>query len=159
VSWEEPAFHGHHDVGQPAHDGRSHSSGTVEGTAAHNARVERSLVSGSLAVEAASTGRKTGSCCCSCKSAISVGEVRWSGPHRTASVPDSSATLSQCLLTAPLCCLPVSPDSSATLSPGRCVTLLLPILLASASFCRVGELRESRLEAWMKSHKSEVALT
>ena len=34
MSWEEPAVHGHHDVSQPAHDGRSHSSGTVEGTAA-----------------------------------------------------------------------------------------------------------------------------
>ena len=46
-----------------------------------NARVERSLVSESLAVEAASTGRRTGSCCCSCcRSAISVGEARWSGP-------------------------------------------------------------------------------
>ena len=76
-------------------------------------------------------GPRTGSCCCSCcSSAISVGEYRWSGPPRTASVPDSSATLSQCLLTAPLHCLPVPPDSSATLSLGRCVTLLLPILLA-----------------------------
>ena len=68
---------------------------------------------------------------------LGVGEDRWSGPNRTASVPDSSATLSQCLLTAPLHCLPVSPDSPATLSPGQCVTLLLPTLLASASFCRV----------------------
>ena len=68
-----------------------------------------------------STGRRTGSCCCSCKSAISVGEARWSGPHRTDSVPDSSATLHvpsaprqllyaacpQCPQTAPLHCLPV----------------------------------------------------
>ena len=115
---------------------------------------------------------RTGSCCCSCcSSAITVGEARWSGSPRTASVPDSSATLSQrlptaplhclpvppdssatlsagasrqllytvcrCLQTAPLHCLPVPPDSSTTLSPGRCVTLLLPILLASARF--VGE--------------------
>ena len=34
MSLEEPAVEGHHDVGQPAHDGGSHSSGTVEGTAA-----------------------------------------------------------------------------------------------------------------------------
>ena len=34
MSWTEPAVEGHHDVGQPAHDGGSHSSGTVEGTAA-----------------------------------------------------------------------------------------------------------------------------
>ena len=34
MSLEEPAVAGHHDVGQPAHDGGSHSSGTVEGTAA-----------------------------------------------------------------------------------------------------------------------------
>ena len=32
------------------------------------------------------------------------------------------------------------PDSSATLSPGRCVTLLLPVLLVGE---RVGELREA----------------
>ena len=68
-------------------------------------------------------GPRTGSCCCSCcRSAISAGEARWSGPPRTASVPDSSTTLSQCLPTAPLHCLPVPPDSSATLSPGRCVS-------------------------------------
>ena len=36
-----------------------------------NARVERSLVSEGLAGQAASTGTRTGSCCCSCKSAIS----------------------------------------------------------------------------------------
>ena len=35
MSWAEPAVpQGYHDVGQPAHDGGSHSSGTVEGTAA-----------------------------------------------------------------------------------------------------------------------------
>ena len=104
-----------------------------------------------LAGQAASTGRRTGSCCCSCKSAISVGEARWSGPQRTNSVPDSSATLHvpsaprqllytacpQCPQTAPLRCMsPVPPDSSATLSAGRCVTLLLPVLIASASVCR-----------------------
>ena len=33
MSWAEPAVEGHH-VGQPAHEGGSHSSGTVEGTAA-----------------------------------------------------------------------------------------------------------------------------
>ena len=85
----------------------------------HNARVEHSLVSEGLAGQAASTGRRTGSCCCSCcRSAMSVGEAQWSGPPRTASVPDSSATLSQCLHTAPLHCLPVRSDSSSTLSPG-----------------------------------------
>jgi len=34
LSWAEPAVQGYRDVGQPAHDGGSHSSGTVEGTAA-----------------------------------------------------------------------------------------------------------------------------
>ena len=63
--------------------------------------------------------RQTGSCCCSChRSAISLGEARWSGSPRSESVLDSSATLSQCLPTAPLHCLLVPPDSSATLSPG-----------------------------------------
>ena len=35
----------------------------------------------------------------------------------------------------------VHPDSSSTLSPGRCVTLLLPILIAAPGFVgkRVGE--------------------
>ena len=101
-----------------------------------NARVERSFMLEGLAVEAASTGRTTGSCCCSCcRSAISVGEARWSGP----------LGLPQCR-TAPLQC-PVPPDSSSTLSAGASrqlrytvswsvMTLLLPILLASASFCR-----------------------
>ena len=96
-----------------------------------NARVECPSVLEGLADQAAGAGPRTGSCCCSCcRSATSVGEARWSGPPRTASVPNSSAPLSQCLLTAPLHCLPVPPDSSATLSLGRCVTLLLPILLA-----------------------------
>ena len=34
MSWEESVVEGYHDVGQPAHDGGSHSSGTVESTAA-----------------------------------------------------------------------------------------------------------------------------
>ena len=69
-------------------------------------------MSESLAVQAASTGRRTGSCCCSCcRSAISVGEARWSGPLEQP----------QCPPTAPLHCLPVPLDSSSTLSPGRCV--------------------------------------
>ena len=90
-----------------------------------------------LAVEAASTGQRTGSCCCSCcRSGISVGEARWSGPFELPRRRTAPLHCPQCLLTAPLHCLPVPPDSSATLSPGRCVTLLLPILLASASFCR-----------------------
>ena len=88
--------------------------------------MERYFTLEGLASQAASTGRRTGSCCCSCKSAISVGEARWSGPLRlpqcrtaplhcpsafrqlfyTVSVPpDSSSTLSQCPQTAPLHCL------------------------------------------------------
>ena len=91
-----------------------------------SALVERYFTLEGLASQAASTGRRTGSCCCSCKSAISVGEARWSGPLRlpqcrtaplhcpsafrqlfyTVSVPpDSSSTLSQCPQTAPLHCL------------------------------------------------------
>ena len=144
-----------------------------------------------LAGQAASTGRRTGSCCCSCcRSAISVGEARWSGPLelpqclQTAPLHCPSAsrqllyTVCRCLQIAPLHCLPVPPDSSSTLSAGasrqllytvcRClqtaplhcpsaswqllytvswlvVTLLLPVLLASASFVgeRGGELREA----------------
>ena len=104
---------------------------------------------GKLGCQAASTGRRTGSCCCSCcRSAISVGEAWWSGPLK----------LPQCQ-TAPLHCpsasqqllytVPVPPDRSSTLFPGWCVTLLLPILLASTRFWRgagVGS-EGSRLEA------------
>ena len=125
-----------------------------------NARVERSFMLEGLAGQAASTGRRTGSCCCSCKSAISVGEAWWSGPiglpqclrlqtaplhctsasrqlRYTVPVPPGSSSLYQRLHTPPLHCLPVPPDSSATLSPGRCVTLLLPVLIAAPGF--VGE--------------------
>ena len=103
-----------------------------------------------LAGQAASTGPWTGSCCCSCKPAISVGEARWSGPPQTASVPNSSAPLSQRLLTAPLHCLPVPPDSSATLSPGDSST---SNPARKRQVCRgvVWGVEGSRLEAWMKS--------
>ena len=111
-------------------------------------------------------------CCCSCcRSAISVGELGGRVPSNclsarqlryTVSVPpDSSTTLS-----------PVPPDSSSSLSAGASrqlrytvswsvMTFLLPILLASTSFVGEwgGELRGSSLEAWMKSQKSEVAIT
>ena len=128
MSWAESAVQGYRDIGQPAHDGGSHSSGgTVEGTAAPTpawsvpwcrkawlARL-RAPVQGLDPVAVAS-----------CKSAVSVGEDWWSGPPRTASVPDSSATLSRCFPTALLHCpsasrqllytVPVPPDSSSTLS-------------------------------------------
>ena len=82
-------------------------------------------------------GPRTGSCCCSCcRSAISVGEARCSGPLelpqcRTAPLHCPSAsrrllyTVCRCLQTAPLHCLLVG------------VSLLLSILLAAARF--VGE--------------------
>ena len=81
-----------------------------------NARGERSFMLEGLAVEAASTGQRTGSCCCSCKSAISVDEAWWSGPLelplcQTAPLhcPSTSwqllSTVCRCLQTAPLHCL------------------------------------------------------
>ena len=70
-----------------------------------NARVERSFVLEGLAGQAASTGRRTGSCCCRCKSAISVGEAWWSGP----------LGLPQCQ-TAPLHCPSASRQLLYTLS-------------------------------------------
>ena len=78
---------------------------------------------------------RTGSCCCSCKLAISVGrEDWWSGllelpQWRWSSVVGSP---SNCLSAGQLrYTVPVPPDSSSTLSSGRCVTLLLPILIAA----------------------------
>ena len=86
-----------------------------------NARVERSFMSEGLA--------GTRSCCCSCcRSTISVGEA-WSGR-----VPsDSLGAFGSRQLRYTV---PVPPDSSSTLSPSQCVTLLLPILLTSARICR-----------------------
>ena len=75
-----------------------------------------------LAGQAVGAGPRTESCCCSYKSAISVGEAWWSVPSDCLSARQLHYTVS------------VHPDSSATLSPGWYVTLLLPILLASARF-------------------------
>ena len=96
-----------------------------------NARMERSFMSESLAVEAGSTGRRTGSCCCSCcSSAISVGEARWSGPlelpqclptaplHCPSAPRQLLSTVCRCLQTAPLHCRLVGCDSS-TSNPAR----------------------------------------
>ena len=129
MSWAEPTVQGNHDVRQPAHDGGTHFSGTVEGTAAPmpawsvpwcwRAWLARLRAPGEGLDPVAVAG---------CKSAISVGEARWSGPlelpqclptaplHCLSVPPDSSSTLSQCLQTAPLHCLSVPPDSSSTLS-------------------------------------------
>ena len=111
MSWAEPAVQGYHEVGQPAHDGGSHSSrsGTVESTAAPtSAWSVNSFMLKGLAGQAASNGRRTGSCCCSCKSAIPVGEAWWSG----------TLELSQCLRlqTAPLNCLSASRQLFYTVS-------------------------------------------
>ena len=115
---------------QLAHDGGSHSSGTVEGTAAPTPAWSVPWCLEGLAGQAAGAGPRTGSCCCSCKSAISVGEAWWSGPlglpqclrlqtaplhcfsasrqllYTVSVPPDSSSTLSQCLQTS-LHCPPV----------------------------------------------------
>ena len=94
-----------------------------------------------LAGQAASAGPRTGSCCCSCKSAISVGETRWSGPLglpqcRTALLHCPSASW-QLLYT-----VSVPPDSSSTLSAGaprqllytvpRCLPAALPHCLSAS---------------------------
>ena len=134
MSWAEPAARGYHDVGQPEEPSRV--------LLHQRPRVERSFMLEGLAGQAASTGRRTGSCCCSCcRSAISVGESRWSGPLglpqcRTAPLhcpspsrqlfytvsvpPDSSSTPSQCLQTAPLHCLSASRQFLYTVSRSVC---------------------------------------
>ena len=109
VSWAEPAAEGHHDVGQPAHDGGSHSSrsGTVEGTAAPTPAwsVPRACYCRGLYPVAVP-------CCCNCKSAISVGEAWWSGP----------LGLPQCLRlqTAPLHCTSAHRQLLYTVSRSVC---------------------------------------
>ena len=76
-----------------------------------NANVERSMVSEGLAGQAAGAGPRTGSRCCSCcRSAISVGEARWSGPLE----------LPQCLPTAPLHCPSASRQLRYTVSWSMC---------------------------------------
>ena len=92
-----------------------------------------------LAGKAASIGQRTGSCCCSCcTSAVSVGEPGGQVPSNCLSAGQLRYTVSWSVM-----------------------TLLLPILFAAPAFVGEwgGELRGSRLEAWMKSHKSEVAIT
>ena len=81
MSWAEPAVQGYRDVGQPAHDRGSHSSETVEGTAAptpawsvpwcRRAWLARLRAPGQGLDPVAVAG---------CKSAVSVGEAWWSGP-------------------------------------------------------------------------------
>ena len=93
-----------------------------------NAWVERSLVSESLAVQAASTGPRTGSCCCSCcRSAISVGEARWSRPVelpqcRTAPLHCPSASRQLLYTVSRLVCdsSTSNPDRSARFVGERC---------------------------------------
>ena len=137
MSLEEPAVEGHHDVGQPAHDGGSHSSGTVEGTTAPTSAWSVPSCWRAWLSRLQVPGEGLDPVGCSCKSAISVGEARWSGPLE----------LPQCR-TAPLHSCPVPPDSSCTLSAGASrqlrytvswsgMTLLLPILIAAPTF--VGE--------------------
>ena len=92
VSWAESAVEGHWSA---CPRWRILFSRNRREYCCTNTRVERSLMLEGLAGQAASTGRRTGSCCCSCcRSAISVGEARWSGPLEP----------SQCLPTAPLHC-------------------------------------------------------
>ena len=92
-----------------------------------NARVERSFLLEGLVGQAASTGRRTGSCCCSCKSAISVGEAWWSGP----------LGLPQCLRlqTAPLHCTSTSGQLLYTVCRQLLYTLSTSNPACSARFC------------------------
>ena len=75
-----------------------------------NAHVECSFMLEGLAGQAVSTGWRTGACCCSCKSAISVGKAWWSGPLE----------LPQCLLTVPLHCPNASQQLLYTVSWSVC---------------------------------------
>ena len=96
-----------------------------------NARVERSFMLEGLAGQAASTGPRTGSCCCSCcRSAISVGEARWPDPLELPQCRWSSVVRSpsNCLSAGQLrYTVQVPPDSSSTLSAGASRQLLYTV--------------------------------
>ena len=115
MSWAESAVQGYRDVGQPAHDGGSHSSGSVEGTDAPTpawsfpscwrdwlARLRApgegldpvAVVVNQPLVQVMLGGQIPSDC-------LSAGQLRYTVPVP----PDSSFTLSQCLQTAPLHCL------------------------------------------------------
>ena len=194
LTWAEPVVHGYHDVGLPANIliklvQQYPSFRNRRGYCCTNARVERSFMLEGLAGQAASTGPRTGSCCCSCcRSAISVGEARWPDPLELPHCRWSSVVRSpsNCLSAGQLrYTVPVPPDSSSTLSAGasrqllytvcRCPQtaplhcllvsmwlFLFPILLASARLVgeRGGELREAGWKhEWRVTTESEVAIT
>ena len=138
----EPAAHGYHDDGQPAHDGGSHfSRGTVESTAAPTPAWSVPWCPGGLAGQAASAGPRTGSCCCSCKSDISSSrKLGGHVPSNCLSAPRqllytvSALPLRQLLYTVSalplrqlLYTVPVPPDSSSALSAGAPRQLLYTV--------------------------------
>ncbi len=155
VNCAEPAAHGYHDDGQPAHDGGSHfSRGTVESTAAPTPAWSVPWCPGGLAGQAASAGPRTGSCCCSCKSDISSSrKLGGHVPSNCLSAPRQLRyTVCRCPQTAPLHCLLIGMwpfyFQSCSQAPGFV-----------RDWAGWGMTEGSRLEAWVKSHKSEVAVT
>jgi len=92
VGWAESAVQGYHDVGQPAHDGGSHSSGrTVEGTAAPTPAWSVPWCWRAWLARLRAPGQGL--------DPVAVFVNQPSVP------PESSSTLSQFLQTAPLYCL------------------------------------------------------
>ena len=81
VSWAEPAVQGYRDVGQPAHDGGSYSSGTVEGTAAPTPAWNFPWCRKAWLARLRAPGQGLDPVAVVVNhAAISVGEARWSGP-------------------------------------------------------------------------------
>ena len=143
-SAEPAATAGYHDGGQPAHDRRriSFFKRNRRGYCCTNARVERSLVSGRVGwpgCERRAQGLDPVAVVVN-QTSVPPESLVVTSPRTAPSVPPdtvSAPPLRQLLYTVSRQphCLPVPPDSSSTLSPDWYVTLLLPVLLASARFC------------------------
>ena len=133
VSWAEPAAHGYTRRWSACPQQRIpfFPFRNRRGYCCTNARVERSLVSEGLAGQAASLDH------------VAVVVNQPSVP------PDSSSTLSQCLPTAPLHCLPV----------GVWLFYFQSWTQRQVLYGSGAGSEGSRLEAWMKSYKSTVAIT
>ena len=111
MSWAEPAVQGYRDVGQPAHDGGSYSSGTVEGTAAPTPAWSVPWCRRAWLARLRAPGQGLDPVAVVVNQPFIV-QVKLGGQ-----IPSDCLSAGQLRYT-----VPVPPDSSSTLSPGCCVT-------------------------------------